>query len=87
MVRNIGLAITQARGDLRRKNVSEKGFRMLFLLLDASQVLAFQRPQRALAQLGRDPGAQDGRIEGLGQIIVGTHLETLRDPFGVRIGA
>ena len=40
---------------------------MLLLLLDLLEILAFQRAQRALAQLGRDAGAQVVGLNGFGR--------------------
>jgi hypothetical protein len=87
MICNISLPFPEADCDLWGKDVPQERFRMFLLLLDALTVFIFHGPQRTLAQLGRDPGTQNGWIERLGQIIVRANLNALRYHLSIRIRA
>ena len=66
-------------GDVPRKNNVKQVFGALFFTLDFAQIGDFTVAQPLLFEAGADAGAQEDRVEGFGDIILGAQLDAADD--------
>src|SRR5467141_3358985 len=71
----------QFLGDILGQNDVKQFLRTLLLLLDLAQVGDFAVPQPLFFQPGANPRPQEDRVEWLGDVILGSELDTMYDAF------
>src|SRR5262245_5917842 len=63
VIGNVAFAVSKPEGNLSRKNISQQGFGMSFLLFDSREIVGFHSPQGIPSQCRPDARSQDVRIE------------------------
>ena len=77
------LAVVQSGDDLPGQDVAQQCLVFLALELDPLQVAALALAPALALQAGADPGAQQDRVERLGQVVLGARLDAADHAVGL----